>query len=265
MRKYIKPRAILTSTLSFLASWAIAKHKIRVCVVVGTNGSAIVKEILYTVLKERTNVRRNIEDIWWDLSVPLSVLGYEDKQRSFLEWVNLCISAFGAILKNKSNPHLLILNADTKNPSTANYWSNFLNPEYLIVLNYKKNDSLTESLLANTLNNNGKIVLQNKLDSKLFSSIPKKNLFTYGIEKSNLLLKKLSDGRLRVSYKSQKVILPKKLWPSVSMRISGAIFSVALLEGHDLNSTAYACLKYTFPQSMLRRIKNNLLNSQTTI
>lgn len=265
MKKYIKPRTILTSSLSFLASWAIAKHKIRVCVVVGVSGSDIVKEILYTVLKEKRNVRRNIEDIWWDLSVPLNILGYEDKQRSFPEWLQLIVSAFVAIIKNKPNPHLLILNADTKNPQTAHYWSNFLSPEYLIVLNYQQNDVLTNSLLANTVEADGKIIIQKKLVSELPKDIASESLFTYDHDKSDLLLKKLPDGRLRVNYKSEKVILPKKLWPSVSMRISGAIFSVALLEGFDLDSTAYACLKYTFPKSMLRRIKSNLLNFPATV
>lgn len=265
MRKYIKPRKILTYVLSVLASLAISKHKIRVCVVVGTSGSSIVKEMLYTVLKERSNVRRNVEDIWWDLSIPLNVLGYEDKQRSYPEWISLIASAIVAILKNKSNPHLLILNADTKHKETADYWSNFLSPEYLVILNFDKESILANELLEKNHEVNGQIVSPHTLLADIPKEYNEDRVFTYGTQKSDLLLKRLTDGRLRVTYKKEKIVLPKKLWPSVSVRITGAIFSVAVLEGFDLSSTAYACLKYTFPKSMLGKIRNNLLKSSINV
>src|SRR5690606_25350599 len=204
------------------------------------------KEMLYTVLKEKDNVRRNVEDIWWDLSIPLNVLGYEDKQRSYTEWMNLIISAFVAILKNKSNPHLLILNADTKNKDTANYWSNFLNPEYLVVLNYQEDSIFANELLRKNEIIEGKVIASKNFAGEIPKEITKGRVFTYGSQKADLLLKRLSDGRLRITYKKEKISLPKKLWPTVSPRITGAIFSVALLEGFDLQNTAYACLKYTF-------------------
>lgn len=259
MKKYIKPRKFLTITLSFLASKAIIRHKIRVCVVVGVSGSDIVKEMLYTVLKEKVNIRRNVEDIWWDLSVPLNILGYEDKQRSFLEWIRLVFSAFGAIIKNKPNPHMLVLNIDTKDKQIAKYWSDFLTPKYLVVLNYQQNDIFTNNLLVNISNTGGKVIVQENLLDRFNEVCDTKHLFTYGSGKSDLLLKKLSDGRLKIDYRRKEIILPKKLWPSVSIRISGAIFSVALLEGFDLSSIAYACLKYTFPKGVLHKIKKNLL------
>ena len=102
----------LTKVLSKLAVLALRKHEIKVVVIAGNYDTELARELVYTVLKEKLNVRRNYSNIWWDLSIPLNILGYEDIQRSFIGWVGLLLSSSIALIKNKKNPQLLILNAD---------------------------------------------------------------------------------------------------------------------------------------------------------
>lgn len=260
-------RQLLKWSLSILSSWAIKKHKIKLIVILGIGGSDIVKEILYTVLREKMNVRRNIADIWWDLSVPLNVLGYDDKQRSTPEWIKLVISAFVALVRNKSNPQGLIINADTSKKATVDYWSKFVHPDYLVVLNYDENSLLTNKLLTQINSTEGKIVIHESLISKVLKKIDleMENFFSYGNKDGDLNIKSLKDGKLKIEYLKEKVILPKKLWISISENISGALFSVAVLEKFPLKSIAYAFLKYSFPRSMITRIKTNLSNSAINV
>lgn len=260
-------RQLLKWSLSILSSWAIRKHKIKLIVILGIGGSDIVKEILYTVLREKMNIRRNIADIWWDLSIPLNVLGYEDKQRSSVEWFNLIFSAFVALIKNKSNPQGLIINADTSKKSTVDYWSKFVHPDYLVILNYDENSLLTNRLLTQINTTEGKIIIREKLIEKIRKKIDFEDdkYFSYGQQNADLKIKSLSDGKLKIEYKKQKVILPKKLWISISENITGALFSVAVLEKFTLKSIAYSFLKYSFPKSMLSRIKTNLSNSAINV
>lgn len=260
-------RKLLKITLSFLANRAIRKHKIKIVVILGTTGSDIVKEMLYTVLKEKTAVRRNIDDIWWDLSVPINILGYKDVRRSAVKWMRLIISASIALLKNKSNPHLLILNAETGNPTTVDYWSSFLHPAYLVVLNYKKDSLLIEKLITQTEMSGGKVIAPQNIE-KILSEMSEEyedNLFIFGQEDADLTIIKNNDGKLRIKYGKERVVLPKKLWPAISPLITGAIFSVAVLEGLKLEDIAYACLKFTFPVAIISRIKTNLKNTSINI
>lgn len=253
-------RNLLRSALSLLATLAIKKHKIRVAVILGQSGSDMVKEILYTVLKEKENVRRNIEDIWWDLSVPLNILGYDDKQRNIASWLKLLFNATVALIKNRSNPHLIILNADTGNENTAKYWSKFLKPEYTILLDYFEDNTLYNLLSIRTAEVGGKVILKDNLDLPIKKQITNKSLFTYGGKNSNLQIETQKVSNIKLKYKKQTITLPKKLWPAISMRITGSIFALGILEGHRLDEIAFSCLKYTFPKNMLRRIKSNLLN-----
>jgi UDP-N-acetylmuramyl pentapeptide synthase len=256
-------RQLLKWSLSILSSWAIRKHKIKLIVILGIGGSDIVKEMLYTVLREKMNVRRNIADIWWDLSIPLNVLGYEDKQRSSFAWVNLLFSAFIALIRNKSNPQGLIINADTSKKSTVDYWSKLVHPDYLVVLNYDEKSLLTNRLLTQVNMSKGKIIINEKLISKIKNKIDFEDdkFFSYGSNKANVKIKSLNDGKLKIEYKKENIILPKKIWISISENISGALFSVAVLEKFTLKSIAYSFLKYSFPKSMITRIKTNLSNA----
>lgn len=261
------PRKTLVAIFSSLSKLAIKKHKIRLMIIVGNTASDVARELIYTVLKEKVNVRRNTNSIWWDLSVPLNILGYEDRRYSALGWIKTFLSVVIALLLNKPNPQLIILNADSANKTTIKYWTDLVDPEYLIILNYQGNTALTDELILRTINKPGTIVIPAKVvrEIPLLQKIKGKKIVTYANVNSDLIIKTTSSGDIYVKYESQKKILNRKALPANSTLLAGAMFIVAAKEGISIDDALFSSLKYTFPTKLLSRIKTNLNNSQFTV
>lgn len=68
-------RKILRKLVKQLTSKIIDKHDISIIAVLGHFGTDIAREALYAIISENTNVRRNTNRIWWDMSIPLTILG----------------------------------------------------------------------------------------------------------------------------------------------------------------------------------------------
>lgn len=248
---------MINHVLLWLTKLVVRKHDIEICVLVGGKSSGLVKEILYTVLREKLNVRRNISEIRTKRSLPLMVLGYEDGKRSPVGWIGIFIKILTAIVRNKTNPHLLLINLSANKKEILDYWANLISPKYIVILDYSKKELLTDSLL-NRVKDKGKVILDETYKGLLPTDLEKTQLFTYGGLSGDLILKRLKDGRLKLNYKSEELVLPKKLWPAVSNKISGSLFSVALLEGFSLREIAFASLKYSFPIDMISKVRNNI-------
>jgi hypothetical protein len=246
---------------------AIKKHKIRLMIIVGDTATDVARELIYTVLKEKINVRRNTNSIWWDLSVPLNILGYEDRRYTALGWLKTFVSVVIALLLNKSNPQLIILNADSANKSTVKYWTELVEPEYLVVLNYQGNTALTDEFVLRTINKSGTIVIPAKVvgEIPLLKKNKYKKIITYANVNSDLIIKTTSKGEIYVKYASEEKILNRKALPANSTLIAGAMFIVAAEEGISIDDSLFASLKYTFPTKLLSRIKTNLNNNQFTV
>jgi len=261
------PRKTLVAIFSTLAKMAIKKHKIRLMIIVGNTATDIARELIYTVLKEKVNVRRNTYPIWWDLSVPLNILGYEDRRYSALGWLKTFVSVVSALILNKPNPQLIILNADSANKSTVKYWKNLVEPEYLVILNYQGNTALTDELILRTINKSGTIVIPAKVvrEIPLMKKNKAKKVVTYANVNSDLVIKTTANGEIYVKYESQEKILNRKALPANSTLIAGAMFIVASKEGISIDDALFASLKYTFPTKLLSRIKTNLNNNQFTV
>lgn len=229
-------------------------------VIAGSHDTDLAKELIYTVLKDKMNVRRNVTEIWWDLSIPLNILGYQDKQRSFFGWINLVLKIILVLFTNPKNPHLLILNADTTNQHTVEYWSKFLEPKYLVVLNKSSNTNLIDELVFKTSLNDGKIIVPIELVAsfEVFNQLKNNELFTYGATKGVDLELKLTKDKVTIKFESKELHLKKKLWWTYSKSITGALFSIAALEDISLTDAAFSSLKFTFPTKVMTRIKANL-------
>lgn len=261
------PRKTLVSVFSSLAKIAIKKHKIRLMIIVGDTATDVARELIYTVLKEKINVRRNTNSIWWDLSLPLNILGYEDRRYSALGWFKTFLSVVIALLLNKPNPQLIILNADSANKSTVKYWTDLVEPEYLVVLNYQGNTALTDEFILRTINKSGTIVIPAKVAGEvpLLKKSKYKKIITYANISADLIIKTTSKGEIYVKFGSEVKIINRKALPANSTLIAGAMFILAVKEGISLDDALFASLKYTFPTKLLSRIKTNLNNTQFTV
>ncbi len=167
-------REILKSILIVLAKNATKKHRIKFIVVVGWFGSDLVKEGIYQSLSEKFNTRRNIKKVWWDLSVPLDILGYEDKQYKFFQWLVLFFRTIFSLILNKSNPHTFILSLNLTQKSIAEYWYRIVDPAILVVTSYKERRGyLVDALIRKTKEVNGIVLMSDQITQKKFENFQK--------------------------------------------------------------------------------------------
>ncbi|MBP9759120.1 hypothetical protein KBD45_05480 [Candidatus Dojkabacteria bacterium] len=161
------PRNLLKTILLILAKFAIRKHGIKFIIICGWHRTTIVKEEMYNYLSEDYNVRRNIQNIWWDLSLPLDILGYKDRRYSTKGWFKMIIKTIGALLTGPKNPHKIIIDLNFSDKNTSKYWKKIIKPELLIILNYKQSEKeLFEVLIQSTIKNKGKVFVSNTLGKK---------------------------------------------------------------------------------------------------
>ncbi|MBD3362596.1 hypothetical protein GF362_02655 [Candidatus Dojkabacteria bacterium] len=167
-------RSLLKRILLTLAKSAIKKHSIEFVVVVGWYGTNLVREGIYELLSDKFTVRRNTDNIWWDLSIPLVILGYEDKRYNPLQWFLMIVRSCSALLINSPNPHKIVLNINLADEDTSEYWSKIVVPEIVVVTSYKKKRSfLIHKLIRKSKAYEGKIVISDKISSKELSKYPK--------------------------------------------------------------------------------------------
>jgi UDP-N-acetylmuramyl pentapeptide synthase len=194
-------RTILKNYLGLVSRKTIRKHGAEVIVITGWAGSGLVRELSYHLLQEKYNVRRNTTEVWWDFSVPLAVLGYEDKEYSVPGWLwVMAKSALSLILRPKY-PHKIIINLDTSVEDIAEYWSKNISPNIVIVLKERPDSKVLKKFLE--ISGNEKILyIYNPDDFKgLANKISRE--FIFSSAKSDLTFSKTKNS-LKVNYKERK-------------------------------------------------------------
>lgn len=167
-------RSILKVILEFLSKVTIKKHNIQFIIVVGWYGTELVKEGIYSILSEKYIVRRNTKSIWWDLSIPLVILGYEDKKYSVFGWINIFFRSIFALFLNPVNPHKIIINLNLAEKNTSEFWSRIITPELLIITSNKEGKSfIIHSLTQGLLEDKKCIFISNDISEDIFMKYKK--------------------------------------------------------------------------------------------
>lgn len=246
-------RLIIKKILAFLSSWAIKKHNIELIVVTGFHGSEIVREGIYELLSKTYKVRRNTSQIVWDMSLPLAVLGYEDKRRNIFQWILLIFRAIIYLSLGPKNQHILVLNANCTFEATARFWSSFLNPDYLVVLNYEKKTKILENLLKKTAKKNGKVIYNSdELGIDDFDKFDISRKFSYGQENADLTYtKKLID------YKNNEVYFPENVM-SFIRDYYVAIVALGVNHSYNFDQINDQMLQFDIATFLSKRIKENI-------
>jgi len=224
-------------------------------IVVGWHGTEIVREAIYEILNEKFHVRRNTKNLWWDLSVPLTILGYKDKKRSILKWIWLCIRALFYLLLGRRSPHKIVLNLNTRDENTVLFWSKFIRPEYLVIVNQKNYTKLIETLIKNTEKNMGKIIYDPSMTKV---EIRKSMSFTFGKSKGAQL--RITDGKNSVTYKykNETVKFSYSILPKFSSILIGSALSLGVLKGMSLVNSGFSALKVNSQSRLISKIISNI-------
>ncbi len=132
----MKPRKFLAYILKTLSKWAISKHKLRIAVVVGTSGTKLTAEMFGEMLSKDHVVRKQLEVPFWDFSIPLVILGIDDKRYTFLGWIDVMVESLKVLIFGKSNPGWVVLQMNSLKNEIVKYWTDIVSPDISIVSNY---------------------------------------------------------------------------------------------------------------------------------
>lgn len=126
-------RIILAWLLACLSKWAIKKHDMTLVVTAGSSGTKLTGEYIGEMLSPECVVRKQLERPFWDFSIPLSILGFEDKQYSPIEWLFLIVRAVIRLIVGNRNQTWTIVQVSTYKKEIALYWSRILSPDVLVL------------------------------------------------------------------------------------------------------------------------------------
>lgn len=256
-------RNILRGKLKFFSKWAIKKHNLDLIVVAGAFDTRIVKDLTYTLLHSKFNVRKLIETPWWDFTVPLTILGYKDKKYSFFNWIQILFRSFIRLLLGGPNPQSIVINLNYSKDETADYWSSFVNPNILVITHFNSKTLILKKLINNTIKHGGKIVFSINDYSEIKKIIKNyNNIFIFGDRDSDLIFSSKANNKLSMKYKGRTYELKTNFIPLIKHHSIIAAISVSLIKGLPLLEVIYSLLKFEMPINYVKKIKKALeLNS----
>lgn len=125
-------RRALRLILFGLARWALAKHQPTVIAIVGEGKTAIAREAIYTILKNRFPTRRNLENPDAEFVLPLTVVGAEEYPTSPIGWITTIVRTVGRLLFLPKYKHVLVLEIGYTNKEIFDYFWQVTQPQILV-------------------------------------------------------------------------------------------------------------------------------------
>jgi len=112
--------------LRWLSQAILWRYKPLIVGVTGSVGKTSTKEVIYTVLKSKFSVRRNIKNYNNEIGVPLTILGQETGGRSPWQWLQIFLVGFFEIFYSKDYPKILVLEMGADKIGDISYLTDFV-------------------------------------------------------------------------------------------------------------------------------------------
>jgi len=195
----IMKRKFIQYILKYLAKLILWRYKPLIIGVIGSVGKTSTKESIYTVLRKKFRVERNVFNLNTEIGMPLTIIRGRDAKRNVLLWFYNFFHTFWLfIFKTKIYPEILVLEMSEDAPGMIKYLVDLAQPKIGVVttigdppvhLEYYKNiNELIEeiSYLPQSLSLNDIIVLNT--DNSLVSNFRNKTVakvFSYGFSENS--------------------------------------------------------------------------------
>ena len=192
-------RRFIQCILRYLAKLILWRYKPLIIGVTGSVGKTSTKEAIYTVLRKKFRVERNIFNLNTEIGMPLTIIRGKDAKRNILLWFYNFFHTFWLfIFKTKAYPEILVLEMSEDAPGMIKYLVDLAQPKISVVtsigdppvhLEYYKNiNHLIEeiSYLPQSLSLDDTIVLN--ADNPLVFNFKDKTVaqvFSYGFSENS--------------------------------------------------------------------------------
>lgn len=267
--------------LKILAKLILKKYKPKIIGITGSVGKTSVREAIYTVLKEKYNVRRSIKNYNNELGVPLTIINALAPGKNIPGWLTVFYKALKLIIFKSSNyPEILVLEMGVDKPGDMDYLNSIVSCEIGVLtmvgtvhaeyFKSRKHLQQEKAKLLNAIPKDGwTIVNYDNIASRESLGFSAAQKLTYGLDEQadvranevSYDFKKTNDNvglvgvKFNLSYKdsSAEVTLPGVFGPGVVYSALAAV-AVGISQGLRLDEIAQALRSFDSPKGRMKVI-----------
>jgi len=123
-------RKFIQHILKYLTKLILWRYKPLIIGVTGSVGKTSTKEAIYTVLKNRFRVERNVFNLNTEIGMPLTIIRGKDAKRNIFLWFyNFFHTIWLFIFKTKKYPQILVLEMSEDAPGMIKYLVDLARPK----------------------------------------------------------------------------------------------------------------------------------------
>jgi len=127
-------RKFIQNILKYLTKLILWRYKPLVIGVTGSVGKTSTKEAIYTVLKNKFRVERNIFNLNTEIGMPLTIIKGKDAKRNIFLWFyNFFHALWLFIFKTKKYPEILVLEMSEDAPGMIKYLADLARPKIGVI------------------------------------------------------------------------------------------------------------------------------------
>lgn len=119
-------KKVVEKKLRAYAADIIAKYHPDIIGITGSVGKTSAKEAVFTVLKDRMNVRKSEKNYNNEIGVPLTIIGAETGKSSPREWIKVFMRAKQALGNTHEYPKIIIAEMGADRPGDIQYLMSFI-------------------------------------------------------------------------------------------------------------------------------------------
>jgi UDP-N-acetylmuramoyl-tripeptide--D-alanyl-D-alanine ligase len=127
-------RKLIELKLRILAKLILKNYHPEIIGVTGSVGKTSTKEAIYTVLKARHSVRRNLKNYNNEIGLPLTIIGSDSPGKNLFGWLVIFLKVFKLLLvRDESYPKILVLEMGVDRPGDMEYLTDIARPDIGVI------------------------------------------------------------------------------------------------------------------------------------
>ncbi len=286
-------KKLIQLKLKYWAKFILLKYKPQIIGITGSVGKTSTKEAIYTVLKIKKRVRKNIKNYNNEFGLPLTIIGAESPGRNLLGWFGLGFRVLKMlVITDKNYPEVLVLEMGIDRPGDMDYLNTIAKPNIGVIttigsvhLEYFKNrNELAKEkakLIKNIVKGGHAIINIDDEMTKKMQDNSKVRVINYGLDEKAMLrasdisfsyedkgnLNRLTGVIFKMTYDGSTVpVHLKNALGTGAVYSALAATSVGLAYGMNLLEISQSLQNYKSPKgrlNVLPGIKNTIIIDDT--